>query len=480
MNHRMILRILSRVALAEALFIAVSAGVALMYRETVLLPYGIPVLLLVAVGLWLGRIRPRSREFFAREGFVTVALSWIFLSVFGALPFFISGAIPSFIDSLFETISGFTTTGASILNNIEGMPKGLLFWRSFTHWIGGMGVLVFLMAVTTLAGDRSIHLMRAESPGPSVGKIAPRIRSTAMILYGIYLGMTVLQVVLLLLGGMPLFDSVTTSFATAGTGGFSVRNTSIIAYGSAYCEVVITIFMMLFGVNFTLYYMLFFGRSLSAFGSEELRWYIGIFLGATVLVTINILPQSADFPEALRLAAFQNASIMSTTGFATTDFANWPEFSHSILILLMIVGSCAGSTGGGFKISRVVILLKAIKRELSRMLHPRSVGVIKFEGKSVESEVSHGVLVYLAVYVVLVMGSILLVALDEFDHTTTVTAVLTAINNVGPGLNLVGPMSNFSIFSPFAKLLLSVLMLIGRLEIFPMLLLFSPAVWKRK
>lgn len=480
MNQRIILRILSRVAIVEAFLLGISACVGIIYGENVLLPFGIPIVALLIYGFLLGLMKPHSKDFFAKEGFVCVALSWIQLSAFGALPFFLSGDIPSYVDSLFETISGFTTTGATILINIEILPRGLLFWRSFTHWIGGMGVLVFLMAIVQLAGDRSMHLMRAEAPGPSVGKLAPRLRTTAALLYKIYLVMTVAEVVLLLIGGMPLYDSITTAFATAGTGGFSIKNASILAYDSLYVDVVVTFFMLLFGVNFNLYYFILMGKTKNAFKSEELQWYLGVFAISTVLVSVNIEPLCRNFGEAIRLAAFQNASIMSTTGFATADFNQWPAFSHAVMILLMIIGSCAGSTGGGFKISRLVILLKSIRREISRMLHPRSMGYITFEGKPVEAEVGHGVLVYLAVYVVLSMFGFLIVSVDGFDHTTTVTAVLTAMNNVGPGLSLVGPVGNFSIFSDASKLTLSAYMLIGRLEIFPILLLFSPTVWRRK
>ncbi len=479
MNLRIILRILSRVSIVEAFLLGISACVGVAYGESIFISFVIPILALLTYGFLLGLIKPHSKDFFAKEGFICVALSWIQLSAFGALPFFLSGEIPSYIDSLFETISGFTTTGATILTNIEALPKGLLFWRNFTHWIGGMGVLVFLMAIVQLAGDRSMHLMRAEAPGPSVGKLVPRLRTTAAILYKIYLMMTGVEVILLLIGGLPLYDSVTTAFATAGTGGFSVKNASILAYDSLYVDVVVTLFMLLFGVNFNLYYLVLLRKSKNAFKSEEFQWYLGVFAVSTVLVTVNILPLCRNFGDALRLAAFQNASIMSTTGFVTADFNQWPAFSHAVMILLMIIGSCAGSTGGGFKISRLVILLKAIRREISRMLHPRSVGYISFEGKPVDAEVGHGVLVYLAVYVVLSMFGFLIISIDGFDHTTTVTAVLTAMNNVGPGLSLVGPVGNFSIFSDVSKLTLSAYMLIGRLEIFPILLLFSPTVWRR-
>ncbi len=480
MNHRLIALILSRVALAEAALIGLSGVVALCYGDPLLMPYGVPIALLLLAAFLLSRFKPKTKDFYAREGLLTVALSWLLLSAFGALPMYFGGMSTSYIDCLFEAVSGFTTTGSSILTSVENHPHGLLFWRSFTHWIGGMGVLVFLMAVSKLAGERSIHLMRAESPGPSVGKIAPRIRATAGILYTIYLAMTLLMIVMLLAGGMPLFDSVVNTFATAGTGGFGVKNISIAAYHSPYAEVVITVFMLLFSVNFAVYHLILLKKFNAAFKCEEMRWFFGIFAVATLIVTIDILPLSRGFAEALRLAAFQNASIMSTTGFATADFNKWPIMSQQVLVVLMIIGACAGSTGGGFKVSRLIILLKSIRRELSRMLHPRSVGTIKFEQRTVESEVSHGVLVYWGLYMVLVIVGCLLTAIDGFDHVTTVTAVLTTINNVGPGLALVGPAGNFSIFSPMVKLLLTLLMLIGRLEIFPMVMLFSPAAWKRK
>lgn len=480
MNHRIIARILSRISFTEALLLAISALVALLYGETVLLPYGLPILLLAGIGLLLNRLKPRTHDFYAREGFVTVSLAWIYMSVFGALPFLLSGAIPSPVDCFFETVSGFTTTGATLLTNVEAMPRGLLFWRSFTQWIGGMGVLVFLMAIIPLAGGRSMHLMRAESPGPTVGKLVPRARSSSAILYGIYCGLTLAQIVLLLLGGMPLFDSVTTAFSTAGTGGFSVRNEGIIAYHSDYIEMIVLVFCLLFSVNFTLYYFLLFRRPMEAIRSEELRWFLGIFATATLIITINILPMTQSAGEALRLAAFQNASIMSTASFASTDFSLWPALSHAVIILLMIIGACAGSTAGGFKVARVAILLKAIRNEIARMLHPRSVGHIKFEHKTVEKETIHGVLVYMAAYVVLLMLGMLVISLNNLDHVTTVTAVLAALNNVGQGLSQIGPLSNFSIFSTLSKLVLCALMLLGRLEIFPMLLLFMPSVWRRK
>lgn len=480
MNHRMILFILSRVLLAEAVLLAGSACVGLLYGESVLLTFGVPVALLLACAAVMWCFKPRSHDFYARDGMVAVSLAWILMSAFGALPFWLSGYMPSYVDCFFETVSGFTTTGASVLPAVEHLPRGLLFWRSFTHWIGGMGVLVFLMAIIPLAGDRSMHLMRAESPGPSVGKLVPRARTSALILYGMYCALTIAQIIFLLAGGMPLFDSVVHTFGTAGTGGFSIKNTSIMAYNSPYVEIVITVFMLLFGVNFSLYYLVLVRRPLEALKSEELQWYLGFFAAVTLLIAFSIRDMYDSFATALRHAAFQTSSIITTTGYATTDFNLWPEFSHALIILVMIVGACAGSTGGGFKVSRVVILVKSIRREVYRMLHPRAVAHIKFEGKSLDTEIVHGVLVYLGLYVIIAMVSVLLVALDGYDHTTTVTAVLSALNNVGPGLGEVGPMGNYGLFSAVSKLVLSADMLIGRLEIIPLIVLCTPSVWRRR
>lgn len=480
MNHRLILRILSRVFLAEAGMILLSACVALLYGEVVWVAYGVPIALLLVIGLALNQVKPRSHDFYAREGFIAVSLSWIFLSLFGALPFFLSGAIPSYIDSLFETVSGFTTTGATILTNIEAVPKGLLFWRSLTHWIGGMGVLVFLLAVASLAGNRSMHILRAESPGPTAGKLVPRIRSSSLILYSIYLVLTLVQIVMLLAGGMPLFDSVTTAFSVAGTGGFSVRNEGAMAYQSAYIDIVLTVFMLIFSVNFNVYFLILLKRPKEALKSEELRWFLGIFGAATLVIAINILPEIGSIGGALRHAAFQNASIMSTTGLASVDFNHWPQLSQMVLILLMAIGACAGSTGGGFKVSRVVLLLKSVRRETSRMVHPRAISNIKFEGKTVDEETTSGVLIYLAIYVLVIIVGIFIVSLEGFDFTTTFTTVLTMVNNVGPSLGQIGPLGNNAVFHPLIKLALSFLMLFGRLEFFPMLLLFFPSVWRRK
>ena len=405
------------------------------------------------------------------------ALSWVVMSLVGALPFVFAGAIPSYIDAVFETVSGFTTTGASILTDVEGMSRGLLFWRSFTHWVGGMGVLVFLLAIVPLAGGRSVHIMRAESPGPVVGKLVPKVRDTAMILYGIYITMTVVLIALLLLGGMPLYDSAVHAFGTAGTGGFGIWGDSIAHYDSAYIDVVLSIGMVLFGVNFNIYYLLLMGKVKSILRSEELRWYLGIIAGATLLIAWNTLSRWGGILQSLRYAFFQVASVITTTGFATADFNLWPELSRMLLLVLMLVGACAGSTGGGMKVSRLIIMLKSAKREISRMLHPRSVYTLQFEGKPLEDQTIHNVFTYFFILVFLVIASVLLVSLDNMDFDSTFSAVLACINNIGPGLGIVGPMGSYAALSPLSKLVLILDMLLGRLEIFPMLMLFAPSVW---
>lgn len=481
MNYWMIGKIVGHIMQVEAALMAVSALVALMYGEMDgLAAFLITIGVLLALGTLLGARRVNNKVIYAREGFVIVALSWILLSFFGALPFYISREIPSFIDCFFETVSGFTTTGASILKNVEAMGRGMLFWRSFTHWVGGMGVLVFVLAIVPLAGDRSMHLMRAEVPGPTVGKLVPRIRSTAMILYGIYIVMTVIEFVFLICGGMPVFDSLCTAFGTAGTGGFGIKSASIGYYNSVYIEVVVTVFMILFGINFNLYYFLLIRDFRHALRSEELRTYLGIIAVAILAITVNIAPLYGGLAQGLRYASFQVGSIITTTGFATTDFDMWPEFSRIILLLLMMMGACAGSTAGGLKTSRIIIMFKAVRREVRSLLHPRSVSVVKLEGKPLDATVVRGASVFLMVYIMIFGLSTLLVALDNFDFTTTFSAVCTCLNNVGPGLSIVGPAGNFAGFTVGSKLVLSANMLFGRLEIFPMLLLFAPSLWRKK
>ena len=473
--------VIGRILLTEAALLMLPTAVAAVYGEAVL-PFLIPALLLAVIGLALGLRSPKRSSLYARDGFAVVALAWVLMSVFGALPFVISGDIPHFVDAFFETVSGFTTTGASILTEIEPLGRGVLFWRSFTHWVGGMGVLVFVMAILPMsAGDgHGMHLMRAEVPGPSVGKLVSRMGDTAKILYGIYLAMTVMEIVLLLLGGMPLFDACIHAFGTAGTGGFSSRNISVGAYDSAYFDVVIGVFMLLFGVNFNLYYFLLIKRFRDVFRSEELRAYLLIVGAAVAAIAADIVHIYGTVGRSLRYAFFQVASIITTTGFATADFNAWPEFSRAILVILMFVGACAGSTGGGVKVARVVILCKTSLGDMRKMLHPNAVTTVRFEGKPLTDRTIRSVHLFLTVYILIFTASVLLLSLERFDLVTTFTAVAACINNIGPGLEVVGPMGNYAQFSPAAKLLLSFDMLVGRLEIFPMLLLFAPSIWKRR
>jgi len=478
MNYRMIGRVLGYILLTEAVLMVLPLLVAVLYGESVM-PFVIPILALLAVGGLLRAATPKRTSMYAKEGFVVVSLAWIVMSAFGALPFVISGDIPHFVDAFFETVSGFTTTGASILTAVEPLRYSSLFWRSFTHWVGGMGVLVFVMAILPMNDGHSMHLMRAEVPGPSVGKLVSRMSDTAKILYGIYLAMTLILIVLLVAGGMPLFDSCVHAFGTAGTGGFSSRNLSIGAYDNAYFDVVIGIFMLLFGVNFNLYYFLLIKRFRDVFHSEELRSYVLIVTAAVAAITINIAHMYDSVWTGLRHAFFQVATIITTTGYATTDFNLWPSLSKTILVVLMFIGACAGSTGGGMKVARIVILTKASAADMRKMLHPNAVSTVRFEGKVLQDKEVRSVHLYLTMFVGVFVSSLLLLSLEGFDLVTTFTALAACINNIGPGLELVGPMGNFSIFSYPAKLLLSFNMLVGRLEIFPMLLLFAPSVWSR-
>ena len=473
--------VIGRILLTEAALLVLPMAVGVLYGESIA-PFLIPIGLLILVGLLLSARSPARTALYARDGLAVVALAWIAMSLFGALPFVISGDIPSYVDAFFETVSGFTTTGASILTEIEPLHRGILFWRSFTHWVGGMGVLVFVMAILPMsAGDgHGMHLMRAEVPGPSVGKLVSRMGDTAKILYGIYLAMTVLEIVLLLLGGMPLFDACIHAFGTAGTGGFSCRNLSVGAYDSVYFDVVIGIFMLLFGVNFNLYYFLLIRRFRDVFHSEELRAYLGIVAAAVIAIAVDIVHMYGSFAASLRYAFFQVASIITTTGYATADFNLWPSFSKAILVTLMFVGACAGSTGGGVKVARVVILVKTSFSDMRRMLHPNAVAPVRFEGKPVSDKNIRSVHLFITVYILVFAVSLLLLSLEQFDLITTFTALTACINNIGPGLEIVGPTGNFAAFSNFSKLLLSFDMLVGRLEVFPMLLLFAPSIWRQK
>jgi trk system potassium uptake protein TrkH len=430
------------------------------------------------VGLGVSCKRPQSKSFYAREGFVTVSLSWILMGLVGALPFVISGDIPNLLDAVFETVSGFSTTGSSILSDVESLSHASLLWRSFTHWIGGMGVLVFILSILPLAGAQNIYLMKAESPGPSVGKLVPKVKSTAASLYKIYVVMTLAELVALLCGGVNLFTAVNLSLSTAGTGGFGILNSSCGAY-STYIQIVITVFMILFGVNFSLYYLIVTKNGKKIFESEELRWYLGLIVGAIALITANVCSQYAHFGKALKDVAFTVAATITSTGFSAVDYGAWPEFSQTVLVILMFIGACAGSTGGGIKVSRVIIYLKSLVKMVEQYLHPKSIKIVKFEGKKVEHETIRTINNFLVAYMVLYLVSLLLVSLDNYDFATNFTAVGSSISNLGPGLNLVGPSGNYGIFSWHSKLVLIFDMIAGRLEIFPLLLLFAPSTYKK-
>lgn len=479
MNYSIIRFIIGRVLCFEAAFMILPCITAVIYQEKSGWSFVISGLLCLAVGFLLSRKKPSNTVFYAREGFVTAALCWIMISIMGALPFLISGSITNPFDAFFETVSGFTTTGASVLKDVEILPRCIIFWRSFTHWIGGMGVLVFLLSFLHVKGSGSfMNLMKAESPGPSVSKLTPNIQSTAKTLYVIYFGMTVVEIIFLLAGGMPLFDTLTITFGCAGTGGFGIKNDSMASY-SVYCQVVVTISIILFGVNFNAYYLIMRKKFKQAFSIEEIRWYFGIIAVSTVVIAVIIRDMYSGFAEAFQQSAFQVASIITTTGYTTTDFNLWPQVPRTILLLLMMVGSCAGSTGGGFKVSRLVILLKTIKKELHTLLHPRSVKKLKMDGHVLEHEVVRSINVFLIAYILIFAFSVLAIGLDNLDFTTNFSAVATTLNNVGPGLEKVGPVENFSIYSNFSTRILTFDMLIGRLEIYPILLLFVRDTWKK-
>ena len=480
MNYRMIGFVLGRILLVEAGLMAAPLIVTLLYGESAVAAFLIPIGLLLVLGLALGLRVPKDTTIYAREGLAVVALSWVTMSLFGALPFCLSQAIPSYIDSFFETVSGFTTTGASILSEVESMEHGLLFWRSFTHWVGGMGVLVFVMAVLPMADGRGMHLMRAEVPGPSVGKLSSKLSDTAKTLYAMYLVLTALEVVFLIAGGMPLFDALVNAFGTAGTGGFSHLNRSIGQYGNPYYEIVIGIFLLLFGINFNLYYFLLMRRFREVFRSEELLTYLSIVALATVGIAFNIRSICASLPEAFRQSFFQVATIITTAGFSSADFDLWPSFSKTVLVMLMFFGACAGSTAGGIKIARIVILFKSAARDVQRMIHPHAVATDRFEGKTLDDKTIRDTHLYLSAYLMLFVLSVLLISLEGNDLVTSFTSVAACLNNIGPGLGKVGPMGNFGFYSVPAKLLLSFDMLAGRLDIFPMLVLCAPAVWLKK
>ena len=483
MNYKMIGRFLSRMIAVETVFLLPALFISLYHTEhTAVYAFLITLSIMVLVsGILLAVSRKSGVVFAAKEGLVCVCVSWIAISLLGCLPFVFSGEIPNFIDALFETVSGFTTTGASILSDVESLSNGLLYWRSFSHWLGGMGVLVFLLAIAPGEGGKgfTMHLLRAESPGPDVGKLVPKMKSTAMILYILYIVLTVLNFIFLLVGGMDPLEAICTAYGTAGTGGFGVRNDSIAGY-SPYIQNVCTVFMFLFGINFSCYYLLLLRQVKGVLKDEELRLYTGIVLIAIILIVLNVRHLYPTLEETIRHSAFQVSSIITTTGFATTDFDLWPSFSKGILLMLMVVGACAGSTGGGLKCARVLLLFKSLRRNISQVIHPKKVQVVRMGDRIVDETVLGNCNAYLAAYVIIIILSFLLISLDNMSVTTNISAVLACFNNIGPGLDAVGPTCNFSAYSPLSKLVLIVDMLAGRLEIFPMLVFFSPSTWRKK
>ena len=480
MNYKMTAYVLGKMLGVEALVLCIPAAVSLIYGEASdMAAFGITSAVLCVFFLLFGRKKPENGRIYGKDGLVIVAAAWILWSVFGALPFYLSREIPSYVDALFETVSGFTTTGSTILTDIEALSYGMNFWRCLTHWIGGMGVLVFVMVVTSLDDKSSMHLMRAEVPGPEADKLVPKARETAKLLYAMYLALTVAEIIFLLVGGMNLYDSIIHSFSTAGTGGFANHNSSVAYYDSAYIDGVITVFMILFGINFNMYFLLLIKDVKSVWKNEEVRAYLGIIVAATLVITCNVLSIYKEPLKAFRYSIFQVASIITTTGFATADFNLWPELSKCILLLIMVIGACAGSTGGGVKVSRFLILWKSILKQVKGMLHPKLVNVVKVNGKKISNETLQGVYAYFSAYVFVFGISVLLVALDNFDFATTISGVLTTLSNVGPGISRVGPIENFQSFSVLSKIVFSMDMLIGRLEIFPFLMICSPSFWRK-
>ena len=482
MNYKMIGRFIAQIIAIEMVFLLPALAISLFGSEwDAAIGFGYTLAIMAGLcGILFLTCRKSGKLFGAREGLVCVGFSWIVLSLLGCLPFFLSGRIPNFVDALFETVSGFTTTGASILSDVESLPKGLLYWRSFTHWVGGMGVLVFLLAISTGSEQGkgfTMHLMRAESPGPDVGKLVPKMKQTATILYAIYVVMTILNVVFLLFGKMPFFDAVCTAFGTAGTGGFGIKNDSMAGY-SDYIQVVTTVFMFLFGINFSCYYLLLLKQFRGVFKDEELRLYIGIAVTSVVLICLNIYKLYGNLWETIKHSAFQVSSIMTTTGFSTCDFDQWPGFSKAILLMLMVVGACAGSTGGGIKVARVLLIFKSLRRNIRKILNPRKVMVVRNNGRAVDETVLDNTNAYLSAYMIILIVVYLIISLDGFSIGTNLSAVLACFNNIGPGMEAVGPMMNFSAFSNVSKVFLSLAMLAGRLEIFPILVLLSRSAWK--
>ena len=480
MNKRLTFKLIGKVLLVEAALMLVPLAVSLILGGGDAMSMLISMLVTAVVGGGMALIPTQNDNLRAREGFAVVSFSWLLVSFFGALPFWIHGCIPSLLDAFFETVSGFTTTGATILTDVESLPKGLLFWRSFTHWVGGMGVLVLSLALLPKMGTRSIYLMRAESPGPSVDKLVPRVGNNAKILYQLYVWLSVLMLIALLCTGMNLYDALIHVFGAAGTGGFSNYNASVGAFNSAAVEIIIGVFMALFGVNFSMYYYMLRRNWRVCASNSELRTYVGLVLGASVLIALNIMPQyGGKFFTSLRYSFFQVSSIMTTTGYATADFDLWPQFSRTLLVGLMLVGACAGSTGGGIKVIRVQLLAKGMIREIRRTIHPRSVNTVRLDGRTVDDGMISGVLSFFFAYMCVLVVSTLIISLDGFSFETNLTAVIATLSNIGPGLGMVGPTGNFSAFSDLSKVVLSLCMLIGRLEIFPMLMLLAPSAWRK-
>ena len=480
MNYKMIRYIIGMILMAESAFMVLPMLVSVFYKEyDVLMPFVYSIFAALAAGVLFGLKKPKNDLVFAKESYISVAAGWILVSFFGAMPFYLSGAIPSLIDALFETVSGFTTTGATILADVETLPKGILFWRAFTHWIGGMGIIMFLLMLTQFSEGHSLYIMRAEVPGPTVGKIAPKSSSNSLILYGIYSGLTVIEAIFLLFGGMGVFDAVTTAMSTAGTGGFSVRNAGIAAYESAYIEWIVAIFMLIFGVNFNLYYLMLLRRFKIAFKSEELRVFLAIVAVCTLVMGISSVDYYGNFGIAIRKAFFQTTATISTTGFGGVEFMNWPALCHSVVLILLFMGACAGSTAGGLKLSRIIMTFKMLRKESHRLAHPHEVTTIKFEGKIIDKETRSFIMVYMSAFFVILAVSSIAVMMAGHDYETAFTATLSCLNNVGPGLGEIGHSGYFGFFGNGIKIFLSLLMLTGRLEIFPMLILFMPSTWRR-
>lgn len=479
MNTRFVVQILGKMLKLEAAFFLLPLIVSIIYKESHTSSWLICILIAYAAGFLLTRVRPDTDGMYAKEGLTITALSWILLSAVGALPFLFTGTIPSFVDAFFETVSGFTTTGASILSDVEALPHSVLFWRSFTHFIGGMGVLVFALAIMPRISRRSIHLLRAESPGPVVGKLVSKLGDTARLLYFIYIAMTIVQILLLLLGGMPLFDSLLTAFGSAGTGGFAIKNTSMAYYSSPYLDLVVGVFIILFGVNFNIYYLMLMRQTRLAVKNEELRVYLGIVAASTIAIALTLLPVYEQSWKAWLDSFFQVASVMTTTGFSTADFDAWPAFARSVLLLLMFIGASAGSTGGGLKVSRIVILWKGGAEALQKAFQPNRVKPPMYNGKPIAPGLLKSVGLYLFVYLLIFVAAVLILTLNRLDLITSFSAVAATLNNIGPGLGLVGPLQNYGSLNPLVKTVLTWCMLLGRLEVFPVLVLFMPQNWRK-